>query len=51
MFSVETYDTDVCQTSYPDGDEITASVSTPEGPVTVISPEYVEMERLLTGWS
>ena len=41
VFSVETYDTDVCQTSYPDGDEITASVSTPEGPVTVISPEYV----------
>lgn len=41
VFSVEAYDTDKCQTSYPDGDEITASISTPEGPVIVINPQYI----------
>lgn len=39
IFTVEAFNTDKVQSSYPDGDMITAQISTPEGPVTVIQPK------------
>ena len=41
VFSVDAQATAECQTSYPDGDKITASISTPEGPMTIIDPQII----------
>ena len=41
VYSVEAYCTDTCQTSYPDGDEITAIAATSGGPMTIIEPKYI----------
>ena len=41
VFSVDAQATAECQTSYPDGDKITASISTPKGPMTIIDPQII----------
>lgn len=41
VFKVEANAGAECQTSYPDGDKITAIISTPEGPMTIIDPQII----------
>ena len=40
VYSVEAYDTESCMTGYPEGDNISAECTTPEGPMTIIDPVY-----------
>ena len=41
VFKVEAQAAAECQTSYPDGDRISAIISTPEGPMTIIAPQII----------
>lgn len=41
VFNVETQTVLECLTSYPDGDQITAIISTPEGPMTLTAPQLL----------
>ena len=41
VFKVEVLSTDECLTSYSGGDKVTAIISTPEGPMTIINPEMI----------